>query len=135
LEGSYKLDSVTLKAGYELLGSDDGAYGFSTPLATLHKFNGWADQFLGTPGAGLEDVYVSLVTKIMGGKFVITYHDFSADDSAGADDLGDEIDVLYAKKFGKKVSGGIKYASYSAGDASFGKVDTDKLWIWLSTGF
>lgn len=136
LEGSYKLDAVTLKAGYEILGSDDGAYAFSTPLATLHKFNGWADQFLGTPSAGLEDLYISLVTKIMGGKFVITYHDFSSDESvAGADDLGNEIDVLYAKKLSKTFSGGVKYASYSAGDASFGKVDTDKLWVWLGTKF
>jgi hypothetical protein len=41
--------SVNVKVGYELLGSDNGEYGFATPLATLHKFNGWADQFLGTP--------------------------------------------------------------------------------------
>ncbi|MCH7821975.1 MAG: hypothetical protein IIA07_08160 [Proteobacteria bacterium] len=29
--------------GYENLGGD-GAYGFQTPLATGHAFNGWADQ-------------------------------------------------------------------------------------------
>lgn len=135
LEGGAKVGPVTAKLGYEVLGSDDGAYGFSTPLATLHKFNGWTDQFLGTPSVGLEDLYLSLSTKVAGGKLAFIYHDFSADDSAGADDLGDEIDLLYVKKFGKNYAAGIKYGAYSAGDASFGKVDTDKLWIWGSASF
>jgi hypothetical protein len=130
LEGGYNFGKVTAKLGYEVLGSDDGAYGFSTPLATLHKFNGWADQFLGTPASGLEDVYVSLSGKAAGGKWVVAYHDFSADE--GSADLGDELDLLYAKKFGKNYSAGIKYAMYSAGDI---KVDTDKLWVWVGAKF
>src|SRR3546814_9223571 len=50
-----------LTGGYELLGSDGGATGiaggfaFQTPFATLHKFNGWADKFLTTPGTGIQD--------------------------------------------------------------------------------
>ena len=28
---------------------------FKTPLATLHKFQGWADKFLGTPANGVKD--------------------------------------------------------------------------------
>src|SRR6185369_8425053 len=47
----------TLTGGYELLGSDNNR-AVQTPMATLHKFNGWADIFLVTPNAGLEDVYV-----------------------------------------------------------------------------
>ncbi len=47
----------TLGVGYELLGSDDGVAAFQTPLATLHKFNGFADQFLVTPAGGLQDIY------------------------------------------------------------------------------
>lgn len=127
---------VTAKLGYEVLGSDSGQYGFSTPLATLHKFNGWSDQFLATPGVGLQDIYVSLATKAAGGKLVLAYHDFSADESsATVDDLGSEINLLYAKKFAKHYSTGIKYASYSAGDAAAGKVDTDKVWVWAGFGF
>ena len=34
--------------------------GFSTPLATLHKFQGWADKFLTTPGNGIDDRYATL---------------------------------------------------------------------------
>lgn len=34
------ISNINLKAGYELLGSDNGEYGFATPLATLHKMVG-----------------------------------------------------------------------------------------------
>ncbi|MDZ7803949.1 alginate export family protein [Thiohalophilus sp.] len=130
-EGAMKFSGMTAKLGYELLGSDDGTYGFSTPLATVHLFNGWTDQFLATPNQGLVDLYVSLGGKFAGGKWLAVYHDFSADEStATIDDLGDEINILYARKFGKVYTGGIKYGSYSAGDAAAGKVDTDKLWVW-----
>ena len=48
---------MRLNAGYEVLGADNGV-GFATPLATGHKFQGWADKFLTTPGDGIEDVYI-----------------------------------------------------------------------------
>lgn len=127
------LASINVKAGYELLGSDNGEYGFATPLATLHKFNGWADQFLGTPAQGLQDIYVSVGGKLAGGSWKIVAHDFSADDaSSTVDDLGSEIDASYAKAINKKFKVGIKYAAYSAGDIN---VDTDKIWVWLEAKF
>lgn len=130
-EGAIKLSGLNVKLGYEVLGSDDGAYGFSTPLATVHAFNGWTDQFLTTPDQGLVDLYISLGGKFAGGKWLAVYHDFSADESTSTvDDLGDEINLLYAKKFGKVYTAGIKYGAYSAGDTAAGKVDTDKLWVW-----
>lgn len=131
-----KFSGIGVKVGYELLGSDDGMYGFSTPLATLHKFNGWSDQFLGTPKEGLADLYASVGGKVAGGKWAIIYHKFDADDaSATVDDLGSEINAVYSKSFTKNYSGGIKLASYSAGDAAAGKVDTDKVWLWLNAKF
>ena len=133
LEGGAVISGITAKLGYEVLGSDDAGYGFSTPLATLHKFNGWADAFLLTPEQGLVDLSVTLTGKVAGGKWLVSYHDFSADESsADIDDLGSEIDLLYAKKFGKHYNSGIKYAVYSAGDI---KVDTDKLWAWVGLTF
>lgn len=136
LELTKKFDVVTGKVGYEKLGSDKGAYGFSTPLAPLHKFNGWADQFLGTPKQGLEDVYFLVKGKVAGGKLVAAYHDYSSEIAlAGANDLGSEINLLYTKKFSKRYSGGIKYADYSAGNAAFGKVDADKVWVWMGAKF
>ena len=121
---------VTIKGGYEVLGSDNGMYGFSTPLATLHKFNGWADIFLGTPGTGLEDLSLTVSAKAGPGKFVASYHTYSAND--GDMDYGSEIDLLYAMKFGKNYNAGVKLASYSADDLG---VDTDKLWLWLGASF
>lgn len=132
LEGGVSVSGITAKLGYEVLGSKDGAVAFATPLATLHKFNGWTDQFLGTPADGLVDMYLSVSGKLAGGKWVVAYHDFSTDESSANDDLGSEIDLLYAKKFTKNYSGGIKYGAYSAGDT---RVDTDKLWLWLGAKF
>jgi len=136
IEGGIKSGNTTLKLGYEVLGSDNSAYGFSTPLATLHKFNGWSDQFLSTPAEGLVDTYVSVSGKAFKGKWAAIYHDFEADDSsATVDDLGDEVNLLFARKFNKHYSAGIKYASYSAGDSGANKVDTDKLWLWVGATF
>jgi hypothetical protein len=136
LEGGYSFEKVTVKLGAEVLGSDDAMYGFSTPLATLHKFNGWADQFLGTPKEGLVDLYASVSGKALGGGWTVAYHDYSADEStATVDDLGSEINAVYAKKFAKSYTAGLKYAAYSAGDAASGKVDTDKVWVWVSAKF
>lgn len=136
LEGGATLGPVTAKLGYESLGSDDGAGAFATPLATLHAFNGWTDQFLGTPAAGLNNIYLSASAKLGGGTLTGVVHDFSADeDVMGADDLGSEIDIVYVRPLSKNYVVGAKFGSYSAGDATFGKVDTDKLWIWFNAKF
>ena len=131
-----KVSGLGIKFGYELLGSYFGDYGFSTPLATLHKFNGWADQFLGTPKEGLQDIYASIGGKIAGGKWAVAYHKFDADEaSETVDDLGSEIDAVFAKKFSKHYTAGIKLAAYSAGDDTAGKVDANKVWIWANAKF
>ncbi|WP_189402662.1 alginate export family protein [Arenicella chitinivorans] len=136
LEGGVVNAGLTAKLGVEILGSDDGQAGFSTPLATLHKFNGWSDQFLATPNAGLEDIYFKLAGSLAGGKWLAAYHDFSSDVAqAGVSDLGDEINLQYTRGINKYFSAGIKYSTYSAGDTVFGKVDTDKLWVWAGAKF
>ncbi|MBY5991172.1 alginate export family protein [Ferrimonas balearica] len=130
VEGGVGVSGFTAKLGYEVLGSDDGQYGFSTPLATLHKFNGWADQFLSTPQEGLVDLYASIGGGLLGGKWALVYHDYEADQaSATVDDLGDEWNLSYTHAFAKHYSAGVKYAAYSAGDI---KDDTDKFWVWFS---
>jgi hypothetical protein len=131
-----KFSGVGVKFGYELLGSDEGNYGFSTPLATLHKFNGWSDQFLNTPKEGLTDLYASIGGQVAGGKWAVAYHNFDADEaSVTVDNLGSEIDAVYSKTFTKNYTAGIKLAAYSAGDTTAGKVDTNKVWVWLNAKF
>lgn len=133
VDAGTKVAGLNVKVGYELLGSDDGAYGFATPLATLHKFNGWADTFLGTPAVGLQDIYVSVGGKLAGGSWKVVAHDFTADDSSATlDHLGSEIDAVYTKAINKTFKAGIKYAAYNAIDY---KVDTDKVWVWVSAKF
>ncbi|AZQ83366.1 hypothetical protein EKO29_04430 [Colwellia sp. Arc7-635] len=136
VEGGYSFDALTIKLGAEILGSDKAMYGFSTPLATLHKFNGWSDQFLGTPKEGLVDLYASVSGKAFSGSWTVALHDFSADEATDTvDDLGTEINAVYTKKFAKNYSAGIKYAAYSAGDSAADKVDTDKVWLWVGAKF
>jgi hypothetical protein len=133
LEAGAVFGGITAKVGVEVLGSDDGSYGFSTPLATLHKFNGWSDQFLNTPAQGLVDVSLTLAGSLAGGGWTVVYHDFSADEATTTvDDLGTELDLQYVHKYGKYYSAGIKYAAYSG---EGGRVDTDKLWLWVGAKF
>jgi len=113
---------VTAKLGVETL-SGDGTYGFSTPLATAHAFNGWADKFLATPANGLVDTYVSVGGKVSGVKLKAVYHDFTSD--AGSTDYGTELDLLAAKKIGSYTLLA-KYAAYSADNLA---TDTSKLWL------
>lgn len=140
LELSYKNDVLTPTFGIETLGSDQvqtatgtAQAGFATPLATLHKFNGWADVFLATPAVGLQDTYLKLATKAAGIKLALVFHDFEAD--TGSLDYGDEIDLLAVKALSKQFKVGFKYASYSAGDAATGRADVDKAWLWAEFGF
>ncbi|WDD98720.1 alginate export family protein [Thalassomonas actiniarum] len=129
LELGTKLGQVKVLAGYELLGSDNGV-GFTTPLATLHKYQGFADKFLATPGAGIEDIYFTAKTKVSGIKLSATYHDFSADE--GNADWGSEIDLVAAYAVDKNYSVLLKYASYDADDHS---TDTDKIWFQVAAKF
>ena len=136
LEGGVTVDGLSAKIGYEVLGSDNGAYGFSTPLSTLHAHNGWADLFLGTPAQGLVDTYLNLGGKIGSGNWSVVYHNFSADDSTPViDDLGNELDLQFLYPISENYSLGLKYARYSDGDAAAVKPQTDKFWVWFTARF
>jgi len=124
-----KFGAVTVLGGYEVLGSDNGV-GFSTPLATLHKFQGWTDKFLGTPGEGVQDIYLTVKGAVSGVKLAATYHDLSSD--VGSKDWGSEIDLVASYKVNKNYGVLAKFASYSADDHA---TDTSKLWLQLVAKF
>ncbi|MEM8548385.1 MAG: hypothetical protein AAGF46_09515 [Pseudomonadota bacterium] len=117
---------VTFAVGQEFL-SGDGTYGFATPLATAHAFNGWADLFLATPADGLDDRFISVGGKVAKFKTLLRYHTYSAD--AGGRDYGTEIEGIATRKFSNGINLGLKFASYASD--GFG-VDTDKAWIFAS---
>ena len=117
------------KLGYEVLGGD-GVYGFATPLATLHAFNGWADRFLATPAAGLRDRYAQLSQKLGAFDGAATYHDFVSD--SGTPDYGTEWDLAVGKKVCPHSSVRVEYANYRA--ENFG-AHTRIVWFTLQAGF
>ncbi len=129
VDANVKFNGFSIGGGYELLGSDNDV-GFQTPLATLHKFQGFSDQFLGTPATGIEDIYVKAATKVGPVKLGAAYHVFTADE--GSMDYGDEINLTAAYKVNKQVSTLLKAASYSADDY---KEDTTKLWFMVTANF
>lgn len=146
-ENDYFLGEVKLShgkcqagVGYEMLGSDKhGTVAFVTPLATGHKFNGWADSFLATPADGLQDAYVFAGTKLPGNVSAkIVYHWFWTEEGGG--DLGDELDIVLKKPLSKRATAVAKYARYNGvGNAAGGKgptsADRNKFWLQFEYKF
>ena len=129
LEGALTTAGVTGKLGYEVLGGGS-LQAFQTPLATLHAFQGWADRFLSTPAGGIEDIYISVASKVRGVNISLIHHQFNPE--AGGPAYGSEWDLLIKKPFAERYSLILKYANYDA--RSFG-VDTEKAWLMLSANF
>ena len=121
---------LTARVGWELLGGSAADGQFQTPLATLHKFNGWADKFLSTPTDGLQDLYVQFDGRVSGVHWVAAYHDFTAD--SGGARYGSEFDwqVDYRAKWQQLFA--LKGAYYSADTFSS---DTLKVWLWTEYTF
>ncbi|MGB1648520.1 MAG: alginate export family protein [Cycloclasticus sp.] len=132
LEGGLSFAGITAKISHEVQEGSNGV-SFRTPLGTNHAFNGWADQFLGTPGDGLEDTFVTLSTKVAGVKLALIYHEFDAEDSSI--DYGDELDFVAVKKINSQLTVLAKYATYSRGDVASGKSDKDKFWLQAEMKF
>ena len=125
----------TLGIAQETLGADtDTGTGFTTSLATLHKFQGWADKFLKTPDTGIEDTYITFKAGLPWGmKFIAVYHDFeSAENVTGESDFGSEIDAAITKKFKNGASLQLKYADFSGEEESANpgsQTDVTKIWV------
>jgi hypothetical protein len=120
---------VGLHVGVESLGGDKGK-GFITPLATLHKFQGWGDKFLATPDSGLEDLYIKASKKFNRLALSTAWHVFNAEQ--GSADYGTELDISLAYSLSDNTSLLIKYASFDADELA---TDTNKLWLMASMKF
>jgi len=82
------IGNLFLEAGYEFMGGADAdeSAGFTTPLATLHAMNGWADAFVkysaNTSTYGLVNPVLGAGLKSKKfGKLWVRYHIFKADKS------------------------------------------------------
>lgn len=115
-------------AGVEIL-EGDGSKGFTTPLATLHKFQGWADKFLATPPAGIDDRYVTagISRQRWAGldmlAIVASHHRYAAE--RGSMRYGSEANLQAQAKW-RRLTGTLKYANYEADRLL---TDTTKWWL------
>jgi len=117
-------------AGWEVLEGSPGDGRFTTPLATLHAFNGWADRFLNTPPAGLEDLFVGLRGSAGRLSWNAVFHDFRA--QSGGDSYGRELDLQAVLSTSWKQAFGLKAAFY---DTKGFSTDTSKVWAWSAWSF
>ena len=90
---------------------------------------------MATPAQGLQDKYLNLSGKLLGGTLTAVFHDFNADNtSVTVDDLGSEFDLQFVRPISTNYTLGLKYADYDSGDLA-GKPDTQKLWVWIQARF
>jgi hypothetical protein len=126
--------AATPYIGFESLGGDDMRAGamFRTPLATLHAFNGWADKFLVTPSAGLNDFFFGVKGKVQKWSWNLVYHNFDAE--SGTANFGKEFDASIKRKFAEHY-GVLFKAAWFDGARSSVYDDTTKFWVQLTAEF
>ena len=134
VEGGLTFAKFGVALGLELLGGD-GVAAFSTPLATLHAFQGWGDKFRATPAAGIEDAYVRLSYPLgKRGRFAnvaatAVFHDYKSD--VGSTHFGEELNLQFVART-ERMALTAKYADYRA-DGLF--TDTEKVWVSVDYSF
>jgi hypothetical protein len=143
-----------LRLNQELLSSNDGKYGFQTPMGTNHLFQGWADVFLTTPKQGIRDTYFTFGGKVADIQLLGEYHwldsdkDFRTGPGTTGDSYGKELDMSAAYTYDKNWLGKLEYANYQADDCYVTKGactsansknrayrDTEKIWLTLMYTF
>ena len=133
-EISAQYDIFTARLDYESL-QGDGVRGFSTPLATLHAFQGWADLFLTTPAKGINDANIQLNVKprfrrdhFFNIDLTARWHNFTFE--RGGADIGAELDAQAMVALTPHLSAGLKYADFQT-DIPTSYPDTTKGWFTL----
>jgi hypothetical protein len=108
--------TTILKGGYQVLQGHGANDKFTTPLATGHAFNGWAEIFLNTPNNGLTALSISAesgVPWINGLSLAVIYYDFSSE--TGDQHFGHEVDARVEYRvipFDKNLLLGVKVGDF-----------------------
>jgi hypothetical protein len=118
-------DVYSVRLGYESL-EGDGVRGFTTPLATVHAFQGWADAWV-SPGGnkgfvdGIDDINLTVTAQprfrlgpLFNTAFLIRYHDF--DDQRTGADLASEWNAQATAALTPKLTALLKYADFKRED-------------------
>jgi len=134
-ELSLSWQKFTLGAGNEIL-DGNGTIGFVTPLATLHRVQGWVDKFTTTPPNGIDDRYGSLMWNSgrMGWldnlSLTAVYHHYQAQRVMGS--YGDEWNGLLTAKHQRYLLL-LEWGDYRQGAATPATIarNTRKFWAEL----
>ncbi len=111
LDAGLGLRSVEFSFQQEILGSRKNT-AFTTPLGSLHEFNGWADTFSAAPSGGFIDRSVKVKWRKAPWKFDVRYHDFHLHDTS--ESLGTEIDFDITYRLNKKQNVLLRFADFRA---------------------
>jgi len=118
LGGGAGFGSWSARLDHERLSSNDGLYGFQTPLATGHLFQGLGDSFLTTPKEGIADTFITVNGKLLNVQLSAEYHwlnadrDFSVAGGGSSQRYGKELDLIAGYNYDKNWSGKLEYFSY-----------------------
>ena len=151
LGGGVAYNTFSIRLDHEKLSSNDGKYGFQTPLGTNHLFQGWADLFLVTPRQGIEDTFVTVAGSVEKLKIYAEYHVFKSDEdyetlgSTAAnrkfgDKYGTEFDLGLTYPINDKVWTKVEYAKFNESDIYGATLaaaprKADKEVVWLTANF
>jgi len=123
--------------------SDDSTNGFTTPLSSFNKFNGFSDIFrkqlsgYGDNSNGLSDFNFNMGFNNKYGYFNFIYHKFDAMKLGkyNSTNLGQEFDIVYKKKipFIKNISILLKGSVYKYGSKESSQInDQNNIWLQLN---
>lgn len=112
---------------YEMLSAEDRV-AFATPLASGHDFQGWADVFTQTPGAGLEDASAQVHWRASPWELDLRYHGFRAED--GGNRFGTELDMELTFKPAQRQRVALRYADFRTQVPDY--TDTRKVYLTYS---
>ena len=146
LGGGAGFGNWSARLDHELLSSNNGSYGFQTPLATGHLFQGLGDSFLTTPKQGIADTFITVNGKLMDVQLSAEYHWLNSDANfpttvGTSSHYGKELDLVAGYNYDKNWSGKLEYFSfkedaiYTPTVATSRKPDSDKFMATLMYTF
>jgi len=110
IEASAQYKSHQIQLSQEIL-AEDNNHGFTTPLATNHKFQGWVDIFTGyTMQTGLRDQYMTYRGRYKKLRWRAVLHNFSR--YQDSQQIGTELDLELAYRYTRKWEFKLVYADY-----------------------
>jgi Alginate export len=132
-------DIYTVRLGYEVA-EGNGVRNFSTPLGTVHAFQGWSDAFdINSPTAvpnGVEDLNLTVnlrprwrKDKFFNLDFTFRYHDFQTQRTGVA--IGTELNAQFTAAFTPQLSMIVKGAKFDGTDLPGSFADRTKIWVGL----